>query len=107
MLPLAGSVTTAKPPTMPILVPARNSRHRAACFALYRALLRSARDIKVSVDQIPERVNDPIRWLVRGQFRRNRKDVSPRLVYSSLSAGYKVRPHDFPAQALFTRVSRR
>ena len=83
---------------MSILVPARNSQHRAACFALYRALLRSARDIKVSVDHVPERVDDPIRWLIRGQFKRNRKDVSPRLVYSSLSAGYKVRLHYSAAQ---------
>lgn len=97
------SPVASRKSTMPILIPARNSRHRTACFALYRALLRSARDIQVSVDHVPERVNDPIRWLIRGQFRRNRKDVSPRLVYSSLSAGYKVRSHSLPAQALFTR----
>lgn len=75
---------------MPILIPARNSRHRFAALSLYRALLRSARNITVPVE-LPERVNHPVRWLIRGQFRRNRRDVSPRLVYTSLSAGYKVR----------------
>lgn len=75
---------------MPILIPARNSRHRFACLALYRALLRSARDVQVAVEA-PEDIRSPVRWLIRGQFRRNRKDVSPRLVYRSLSAGYKVR----------------
>lgn len=76
---------------MAILIPARNSRHRFACLALYRALLRSARGIQLPV-AAPEDIRDPVRWLVRGQFRRNRRDVSPRLVYSALSAGYKVRP---------------
>ncbi|SPO04821.1 uncharacterized protein DNG_07506 [Cephalotrichum gorgonifer] len=73
----------------PIFVPARSSRHRTACFALYRALLRSARDIRLPALAAPEGVKDPMRWLIKGQFLRNKNDVSPRLVYTSLSAGYK------------------
>ena len=76
-------------PSVPILVPARSSRHRFACLSLYRALLRSARDIEVSV-KAPDDIKNPIRWLIRGQFRRNRKETNPRFIYSSLSAGYKV-----------------
>lgn len=77
-------------PAVPIRSPGRITRHRFACLALYRALLRSARDIKVSV-KTPEDIKNPIRWLIRGQFRRNRKEGNPRFVYSSLAAGYKVR----------------
>ena len=77
---------------MGILIPARNSKHRFAVLALYRALLRSGRRIQVAVEA-PEDIKRPVWWLTRGQFRRNRHDVSPRLVYASLSAGYKVRSH--------------
>ncbi|PKS11376.1 hypothetical protein jhhlp_003138 [Lomentospora prolificans] len=73
---------------MPILIPARNSRHRAACFALYRALFRAAREIPLPSDLIRDATN-PVHDAVRSQFRKNKADVSPRLVYAALTAGYK------------------
>lgn len=82
-------------PAVPVRSPSRITRHRFACLALYRALLRSARDIDISV-KAPEDINNPIRWLIRGQFRRNRKDANPRFVYSSLTAGYKVQTAPSP-----------
>ncbi|KAI0113459.1 hypothetical protein F4814DRAFT_347324 [Daldinia grandis] len=72
-------------------VPARNSRHRTACFALYRALLRQALFIPLPDDLATSRgpVN-PIKHLIRRAFRRNTSVTSPRLVYPALKAGYKI-----------------
>lgn len=74
---------------MPILIPAKNSQHRFACLALYRALLRSAREIPLP-PELTFNGKHPIRAALRRQFRKNRADTSPRLVYAGLSAGYKV-----------------
>ncbi|KAI0835062.1 hypothetical protein F5Y06DRAFT_143259 [Hypoxylon sp. FL0890] len=72
-------------------IPARNSRHRIACFALYRALLRQAPRISLPDDLATAwgPVN-PIKHLVRRAFRRNRADTSPRIVYPALKAGYQI-----------------
>ncbi|OTA94205.1 hypothetical protein M434DRAFT_394960 [Hypoxylon sp. CO27-5] len=72
-------------------IPARNSRHRIACFALYRALLQQAPRISIPDDLATAwgPVN-PIRHLIRRTFRRNRADTSPRLVYPALKAGYQI-----------------
>ncbi|KAI1801321.1 hypothetical protein F4811DRAFT_464723 [Daldinia bambusicola] len=73
------------------LIPARNSRHRTACFALYRALLRQAPLIPLPDDLASSRgpVN-PVKHLVRRAFRRNTSITSPRLVYPALKAGYQI-----------------
>ncbi|KAI1765023.1 hypothetical protein GGR53DRAFT_290312 [Hypoxylon sp. FL1150] len=72
-------------------IPARNSRHRTACFALYRALLQQAPRIRLPDDLATARgpVN-PIKHLIRRSFQRNRNDTSPRLVFPALKAGYQI-----------------
>ncbi|KAI0183581.1 hypothetical protein EV127DRAFT_352393 [Xylaria flabelliformis] len=74
------------------LVPARNSRHRTACLALYRALLRLAPQVS-----LPDNLatgwgagKNPIAIHIRRAFRRNVADTSPRIVYPALSAGYRM-----------------
>ncbi|KAF3761695.1 hypothetical protein M406DRAFT_281772 [Cryphonectria parasitica EP155] len=71
-------------------VPARDSRHRAACFALYRALLRLVPKVTLP-DDLFSRPDwqHPIRYLLRTSFQRNKNDTSPRLVTSALKSGYR------------------
>ncbi|XXG96193.1 hypothetical protein Hte_002474 [Hypoxylon texense] len=71
--------------------PARNSRHRTACFALYRALLQQAPRVRLPDDLATAwgPVN-PIKRLIRRTFLRNRNDTSPRLVFPALKAGYRI-----------------
>ncbi|KAI0423921.1 hypothetical protein F5Y09DRAFT_325956 [Xylaria sp. FL1042] len=74
------------------LIPARNSRHRIACLALYRALLRLAPQIPLPDDLAtgwgPGK--NPIAIHIRRAFRRNVADTSPRIVYPALTAGYRM-----------------
>ncbi|KAI2470223.1 hypothetical protein F4781DRAFT_186655 [Annulohypoxylon bovei var. microspora] len=73
------------------LIPARDSRHRIACFALYRALLKEAPSIKLPDNLVRAwGPGNPIKHLVRRTFRRNIADTSPRLVYSALKVGYQM-----------------
>ncbi|KAL8393732.1 hypothetical protein RB595_003466 [Gaeumannomyces hyphopodioides] len=76
---------------MPLLyVPARDLRHRAACFALYKALLRQVPQVVLpSAQTRGDGTVNPIKHLIRKSFRRNKSYISPRLVTSSLSNGYK------------------
>ncbi|KAK4150632.1 hypothetical protein C8A00DRAFT_17871 [Chaetomidium leptoderma] len=78
---------------MPLFfVPARSSRHRRACFALYRALLRQGPRVPLPDDlstASPLGPANPIQTLVRNGFRRNERDTSPRLVVSALKNGYR------------------
>ncbi|KAL2264606.1 hypothetical protein VTJ83DRAFT_7116 [Remersonia thermophila] len=76
--------------------PARSSRHRTACFALYRALLRTAQRVPLPDDLTtssplagPTPTQHPLRTLIRNAFHRNRNDTSPRLVVSALKNGYR------------------
>ncbi|KAI0887749.1 uncharacterized protein GGS22DRAFT_154162 [Annulohypoxylon maeteangense] len=73
------------------LIPARDSRHRTACFALYRALLKEAPNVPLP-DQLREAwgPGNPIKHLIRRAFRRNRADTSPRIVFPALKAGYQM-----------------
>lgn len=82
-------------------VPARDSRHRHACLALYRALVREGRRIPLPEDaelsQGPSRrTTNPVQRLITRQYRRNRADTSPRLVFAALEAGYKVSQASIP-----------
>ncbi|KAK4118511.1 hypothetical protein N657DRAFT_651211 [Parathielavia appendiculata] len=73
-------------------VPARSSRHRTACFALYRSLLRQGLRVPLPDDLItnsPLGPANPIRTLIRNGFRRNKRDTSHRLVISALKNGYR------------------
>ncbi|KAI0553239.1 hypothetical protein F4679DRAFT_501494 [Xylaria curta] len=74
------------------LVPARNSRHRTACLALYRALLRLAPQISLpdSLATAWGPGKNPIAIHIRRAFGRNVADTSPRIVYPALSAGYRM-----------------
>ncbi|KAI0595178.1 hypothetical protein F4775DRAFT_570462 [Biscogniauxia sp. FL1348] len=77
-----------KPPPS-FLIPARDSRHRTACLALYRALLELAPKVALPEDLVPpEGRPNPVAQQIRRAFRRNREDVSPRIVYPALRAGY-------------------
>lgn len=99
------SFDTHSPPSMSLSVrhsqrilfkPARSSRHRTACFALYRALVRQAVGVPLPDDlQLPPSASGrakthPVHHLVKRQFRRNADDVSKRLVFAALAAGYNV-----------------
>ncbi|ROW08311.1 hypothetical protein VMCG_03203 [Cytospora schulzeri] len=59
-------------------------------FALYRALLRQVPRISLPDDLTsrPGWIN-PIQFLIRSSFRRNKNDTSPRLVTSALKSGYR------------------
>lgn len=71
-------------------VPAWNSRHRTACFSLYRRLLRLADLVLLPASILDAWSNsNPVRTVVRKAFRRNRADTSPRLVQPALKAGYR------------------
>ncbi|KAI1452232.1 hypothetical protein F4805DRAFT_43090 [Annulohypoxylon moriforme] len=73
------------------LIPARNSRHRTACFALYRALLKQVPNIYLPDNLIRAwGPGNPIKHLIRRAFRRNIADTSPRLVFPALKAGYQM-----------------
>jgi hypothetical protein len=77
-----------------LFVPARDSRHRAACFALYKALIRQSVRVPLPDDVVRppglEGPVHPLKHLVRKGFRRNKNDTSSRLVISALRNGYKV-----------------
>ncbi|KAI1366424.1 hypothetical protein F5Y08DRAFT_337623 [Xylaria arbuscula] len=74
------------------LIPSRSSRHRIACLALYRALLRLAPKISLPDDLAtgwgPGK--NPIAIHIQKAFRRNVGDTSPRIVYPALGAGYRM-----------------
>ncbi|KAL1881343.1 hypothetical protein Daus18300_001196 [Diaporthe australafricana] len=81
-------------------IPARDTRHRIACFALYRALLRQVPRVSLPAELTsrPGWIN-PIRYLIQAGFRRNKNDTSARLVTSALQSGYRFltllnRAHD-------------
>ncbi|KAK6840259.1 hypothetical protein PG995_016013 [Apiospora arundinis] len=73
-------------------IPARNSRHRTACLALYKALLAVAPKVCLSGDIATAfgTKYHPVAHHVRSAFRRNRADTSPRLVYPALQTGYRM-----------------
>ncbi|KAI1194358.1 hypothetical protein F5X97DRAFT_279268 [Nemania serpens] len=75
------------------LVPARDSRHRTACLALFRALLRLAQKVSLPSELATgwgPRVRNPVASFVSRPFRRNRADNSPRIVHAALDAGYRM-----------------
>lgn len=69
-----------------LYIPARDCRHRIAVFGLYRALLRSADRIALPAGEF----STTLSHIIRKQFRRNGYEVSSRLVFAALTAGYKV-----------------
>ena len=77
-----------------LFVAARDSRHRTACFALYKALIQQGVRVPLPDDVLRapglEGPVHPSKHLIRKSFRRNRNDTSPRLVISALRNGYRV-----------------
>lgn len=83
-------------------VPSRSSRHRIAAIALYRALIKAACAVPLPASYTKTPAGDastssssrssshPVAELVRKRFDRNKMDNSMRLVYYSMTAGYKV-----------------
>ncbi|UNI18072.1 hypothetical protein JDV02_004367 [Purpureocillium takamizusanense] len=82
-------------------LPAHDPRHRAAALALYRALIRSARQVPLPKDLLhsqpaassgsstPSSRGGPIGEVVRRRVAGNRGYTSLRLVFASLAAGYR------------------
>ncbi|KAM6487642.1 hypothetical protein HDV62DRAFT_350350 [Trichoderma sp. SZMC 28011] len=66
-------------------IAARNSRHRTAALALYRALIRTASRIPVAQDVAQK----PISQIVRRRVEKNSGYTSFRLIYAAMAAGYK------------------
>ncbi|CAK7231517.1 hypothetical protein SBRCBS47491_007956 [Sporothrix bragantina] len=74
-------------------IPARSSRHRTACLALYKALVQRAQHVPLP-EHVTYRVPDkqyihPIQRFIRHSFQQNRGDTSPRLIMAALNVGYK------------------
>lgn len=94
-----------------LFVARRSSRHRTACFALYKALIQQALRVPLPDDVLKapglEGPVHPIKHLIRKSFRRNKNDTSPRLVISALRNGYKVPPPRSPKASRWAeRVAR-
>ncbi|GAB1315603.1 hypothetical protein MFIFM68171_05813 [Madurella fahalii] len=76
-----------------LFVAARSSRHRRACFALYRSLVRQGlrvplpNDLASGIDK--DKPANPIKTLIRNGFRRNKRETSHRLIVSALKNGYR------------------
>ncbi|KAL7794335.1 hypothetical protein V8C37DRAFT_376286 [Trichoderma ceciliae] len=72
-------------------IAARNSRHRTAALALYRALVRTASRIPVAEDtaQKAKPGASPIVRIVRRRFAGNTPYTSFRLIFAAMAAGYK------------------
>lgn len=71
-------------------IAARDSRHRTAALALYRALLRSANKIPLPEDVCSAKQSAEVANVVRRRFSKNRPYTSFRLIYAAMAAGYKV-----------------
>ncbi|KAI1436521.1 hypothetical protein GGR50DRAFT_226933 [Xylaria sp. CBS 124048] len=73
-------------------IPGRNSRHRIACLALYRAFMRLAPKVSLPDDLATAwgEGRNPIVIQIRRAFRRNTTDTSPRIIFPALSAGYRM-----------------
>lgn len=71
-------------------VPARNSRHRHAALALYRALVKTGKKVPLPKGLKEAGPVHPIVHLVRKRFAKNSNYTSLRLVYAAMAAGYKV-----------------
>ncbi|CAK7564822.1 MAG: hypothetical protein SEPTF4163_002724 [Sporothrix epigloea] len=91
-------------------IPARSSRHRIACLALYRALVQRARRVPLPIHvtyQVPDKQYvHPIQRFVRHAFQQNRGDTSPRLILAALDAGYKFIELFEAAQTLSSPANR-
>ncbi|RSL62124.1 hypothetical protein CEP53_004848 [Fusarium sp. AF-6] len=70
-------------------VPARNSRHRVAALALYRALIKTGKKIPLPKDLQHPGPTHPIAHIVRKRFVKHKPLTSLRLVYNSMASGYK------------------
>ncbi|KAI1260654.1 hypothetical protein F5Y18DRAFT_248461 [Xylariaceae sp. FL1019] len=80
-----------RPSSPRFVLPSQSSRHRTACLALYRALLRIAPQISLPDDLANGWAGkDPIAIHIARAFKRNVKDSSPRLIYPALQAGYRM-----------------
>lgn len=73
-----------------IFIPARSSRHRVAVLALYRALLKTGSSIPLPKELHRNGHGHPITNILRTRFAKNKPLTSLRLVYDSMTAGYKV-----------------
>ncbi|KAM0342795.1 hypothetical protein ACHAPU_009159 [Fusarium lateritium] len=70
-------------------IAARDSRHRVAALALYRALLRAGSSVPLPKDLDPGGRRHPIVRLLKKRFAKNSPLTSLRLIYDSMAAGYK------------------
>ncbi|KAI1006236.1 hypothetical protein K3495_g1986 [Podosphaera aphanis] len=68
--------------------PRASSRHRIACTALYRALLKHSRRVVLPSDCTSLGPQNPIKHLIRKRFKQNIKVDSPYLIRNGLKSGY-------------------
>ncbi|KAF5658192.1 hypothetical protein FHETE_10020 [Fusarium heterosporum] len=73
-------------------IAARDSRHRLAALALYRALLRAGSSVPLPKDLDSGGRRHPIVRLLKKRFAKNSPLTSLRLIYDSMAAGYKDSP---------------
>jgi hypothetical protein len=71
-------------------VPARNTQHRIAVLALYRSLLRTTSSIPLPANLYHKGRRHPVTKILRMRFAKNKPLTSLRLIYDSMTAGYKV-----------------
>ncbi|RKF73229.1 putative dna repair protein [Golovinomyces cichoracearum] len=75
-------------------IPKASTRHRIACRALYRALLKPCGNIPLPVNTITQTTTttrstvNPIKNFIRKRFHRNLKVLSPHLIRKGLKIGY-------------------
>ncbi|KAK7414591.1 hypothetical protein QQX98_006528 [Neonectria punicea] len=72
-----------------MFIASKSSRHRVAAIALYRALIKTSRDIALPKDLQPSGPVHPIVHLIRKRVGKNKTYTSLRLVYAAMTAGYK------------------
>ncbi|KAL3595036.1 hypothetical protein FPOAC2_09357 [Fusarium poae] len=70
-------------------VPARNTQHRIAVLALYRSLLRTTSSIPLPANLYHKGRRHPVTKILRMRFAKNKPLTSLRLIYDSMTAGYK------------------
>lgn len=82
-------------------VPANNSRHRTAALALYRALLRTSKQVPLPSKTVTKGKAfpsvHPVAHLVRRRFAKTLPYTSLRLIYAAMTNGYKARSQNFLA----------
>lgn len=96
-------IKSAKPPesmTRTLFIPKRDRRHRIAAVALIRALIRTGQKISLPPDLQPSGPTHPVVHTIKKRVAKNKDFSSPRLIYASMAAGYRVCGHPYNIRLL-------